>query len=96
MSAPLDLHELANASGAGRAFAALKAAGFIGEDPGAPKWRVRLERTIRQTAEVEVRARSEKEAQEVARDKADRDQPDWVDDWTTEDIEALGACRVET
>lgn len=92
-----DLHELANMPGAGKAQAILMDAGFIGEDPTAPRWNVHVIALRGISVDVVVRADSEKEAQNIVERRLRDDAFWWKVDFDEGDIfdaETNGVSRV--
>lgn len=61
----IDLHELANMPGAGKATMALKKAGFWDEDAGKECLKFKVEGTVRFDVAKVISARSENEAKEI-------------------------------
>lgn len=94
--ADINLHELANAPGAGKAAKALKAAGCWQErsDDGLPIWRVEVAVTKTGWLHVNVPAESSEAALKVA-EKFCRDNPDWGDRFDEYDDTAFEASRAK-
>ena len=65
----IDLHELVNMPGAGKATAALKKAGKWDEYEGLPYTNYKVEYSVRFMSDTTVKARSEDEAEELAAKK---------------------------
>jgi hypothetical protein len=93
-----DLHALANLPGAGKAFDVLAEAGFTGDDPTAPRWRVTLYATQRMATSITVRAHSPDEAKKIAASRANaaRGRPDLVHWEAIEDVEPNGDAYAES
>lgn len=72
MAGPVNLHELANLPGAGKAFQLLDAAGLIGDDPTQPEWRVELQAKMPVTAALTVRAATKDEAMRIVMGRIER------------------------
>lgn len=71
MAGPVNLHELANLPGAGKAFRVLKKAGFIGDDPTQPRWLVTVAAMQPVACQLTVHAATETEALRIAAEQVE-------------------------